>query len=99
MITAICFLNLHRLESNLKSNEQDKNCNLHSIQIAAGDSAWQKKTKAALIHAGVEDIVEFALICVFHGSVGLTPEICSEIKLLHYTRATLLFIDYQEIAC
>lgn len=94
MITAIGFLTFHRLESNLKSNEQD----LQSIQIAAGDSAeqlsaWKKKTKAALIHAGVEDIVEFALICVFHGSVGLTPEICSEIKLLHYTRATLLFID------
>lgn len=35
MITAIGFLTFHRLESNLKSNEQD----LQSIQIAAGDSA------------------------------------------------------------
>lgn len=71
MITAIGFLTFHRLESNLKSNEQD----LQSIQIAAGDSAerlsaWKKKTKAALIHAGVEDIVEFALIVFFMAQLG-----------------------------
>lgn len=97
MITsAVCFLKLHttatvvQIYLNLKSNKQDKNCNLQSIQIAARDSAeqlsaWQKQTKAALILAGVVDSVEFASICVFHGSAGLTSEIHSEMKLLHYT--------------
>ena len=68
----------------------------HSTQIAAGHlsewlSAWQKQIKAALIFAEGVDTVKFVLICVSYGSVGLTPEIYSEIKLLHYTRHIVLY--------
>lgn len=80
----------HSLYSNLKSNEQDKKKTQlvehpDSSSIFSSVAVSLAETKAELIFAKVVDTVEFALICGFHGSVGLTSEIHSEMKLLHYT--------------
>lgn len=62
-------------------------------------SASQNQRPAALILAEDVGAEKFVLICGSYGSVGLTPEIYSEIKLLHYTHATRLSIDYPGRSC